>query len=166
MTSIASGLGERYVTLGESQDHIGWRRFLEGMISREILPIQEDYMALSGSRGSIDEWAKELITRLLECTHGQWLYRNVHVHDHISGTHANRRKEALRRKIEEFMETADGNLAEEDKYLLEINFDNWESTSGESQEYWFLALEAAVENKRLQDNEAHDVANGTDETRA
>ena len=81
-------------------------------------------MVLSGSCWSIDEWAKELFRRLLECTYGQWLYRNVHMHDLISGTHVNRRKEMLRQKIEQFMEMADGNLAEEDKYLLEINFDN------------------------------------------
>ena len=120
------------------------------MIPREMIPIQQDFFALWGSCWSIDEWAKGLITKLLECTHRQWLYRNVHVHDNISGTHAVRRKEKLRRKIEEFLDVADGNLAEEDEYLLEINFADWETCTGESQEYWLLALEAAVENKRLQ----------------
>ena len=33
--------------LKQSQDLIGWRRFMEGMISKEIMGIQKSYLALS-----------------------------------------------------------------------------------------------------------------------
>ena len=74
-----------YHKLGKSQDIIGWQRFLEGMVSKEFAPLQQQYMAVTGSRLSIDNWVAGLVTRLLEITHGQWLYRNCTVHDDVAG---------------------------------------------------------------------------------
>ena len=42
-------------------------------------------------------WDKGLIFCLTEITHGQWLYRNVHVHDTVTGLHATCRKEELQK---------------------------------------------------------------------
>ena len=75
-----------------SQDKIGWRRFLEGMILMEITSIQRQCIAVNGLHMSLDKWCTGLITRLLEITHGQWLYRNYIVHDPVSGTIATARK--------------------------------------------------------------------------
>jgi hypothetical protein len=36
-------------------------------------------------------------------------------------------------------------LAEEDRFLLECNFDDLTMTTGEHQEYWLLAIKAARE---------------------
>ena len=54
---------------------------MEGMISKEIIPIQADYVEMGGCTLSVDTWAKGLV----EVTHGQWLYPNIHVHDAMSG---------------------------------------------------------------------------------
>ena len=40
-------------------------------------------------------------------------------------------------------------LEEEDKYLLEINLDDLDNTSGEAQECWLLAVKAAKESLKL-----------------
>jgi len=47
---------------------------MEGMISKEIAPIQADYIEMGGSMMSADKWAQGLVIILLEITHGQWLY--------------------------------------------------------------------------------------------
>ena len=78
-------------------------------------------------------------TRLLEVTHGQWLYRNVQVHD----VNASLRKEEIIAEIEKQQEMGEEGLLPEDRYLLEINLDDMEITSGEKQEYWLLAIRAA-----------------------
>jgi hypothetical protein len=44
---------------------------------------------------SLKKWCSGLITRLLEITHGQWLYQNYVVHDPVSGTIATAKKEEL-----------------------------------------------------------------------
>ena len=38
-----------YLLLARSMDCIGWRRFMEGMISKEIVKIQEEYLSQSES---------------------------------------------------------------------------------------------------------------------
>jgi hypothetical protein len=67
------GYNGQYQQMAKAQDGIGWRRFMEGMVCKEIRAIQTTYTALSGSRMSAERWTEELITKLSEVTHGQWL---------------------------------------------------------------------------------------------
>ena len=55
----------------QSQDLIGWRRFMKDIILKEITGIQKYYLALSSYHLSIKSWKTGLITKLLEITHGQ-----------------------------------------------------------------------------------------------
>ena len=135
--------------LAQSQDLIGWRRFMEGMISKEIMGIQKSYLALSSYHLSIERWTTGLITKLLEVTHGQWLYINIHVHDSISVTSETPHKEEIQIEIEKQQELGTNSLEEGDKYLMEINLEDLENTSGKKQQYWLLAICAARESSRL-----------------
>ncbi len=76
-------------------------------------------------------------------THGQWLYRNVHVHDLFTGERTMNRKEALWKEIEYQIALGGEGLVEEDQYLLEINPDELQLSSGEDQIYWLMALQTA-----------------------
>jgi hypothetical protein len=87
-----------------SQDQIGWQRFLEGMVSRELGRLVEQEGIPEDCKLSTDTWMREMITRLLELTHSMWIYRNLVVHDTSSGIHAIRRKEALQSEIERQIE--------------------------------------------------------------
>jgi hypothetical protein len=95
MEEVAREAPHRFRTMGLSQDRIGWRRFLEGMISKEITVIQRLFYALNRSHLSLKKWFSRLITGLMEITHGQWLYRNYIVHDLVYGTIATARNENL-----------------------------------------------------------------------
>jgi hypothetical protein len=121
------------------------------MISKEITRIQQQHYALSGSRISLERWSSELITRLLENTHGQWVYQNFIVHDPVSGTIATARKEDLLREIKRQRELGDAGLLEADKYLAKVNLNGLEDTSGERQHYWLLAIETAGKAKILRE---------------
>jgi hypothetical protein len=124
---------------------------LEGMISKEIL--NGHYSSSFNSEEDMPEpskWAKGLVVKLLEITHGQWLYRNIHVHDAISGALATAKKEELQKAIEDELALGGAGLAEEDLYLLEINLDDLATSSGEDQTYWLLAIRAAREWRKLQ----------------
>eukprot|EP00574_Skeletonema_japonicum_P012224 CAMPEP_0201715758 /NCGR_PEP_ID=MMETSP0593-20130828/1879_1 /ASSEMBLY_ACC=CAM_ASM_000672 /TAXON_ID=267983 /ORGANISM="Skeletonema japonicum, Strain CCMP2506" /LENGTH=99 /DNA_ID=CAMNT_0048205351 /DNA_START=30 /DNA_END=326 /DNA_ORIENTATION=+ len=46
--------------LARSRDQIGWRRFMEGMISKEFCEIQETHRRLGGSYLSGAKWAQSL----------------------------------------------------------------------------------------------------------
>jgi hypothetical protein len=127
---------------------------MEGMLSRELVELQKYALAEAESWLTVDNWAKELVIRLLEVTHGQWLYRNVMVHDRTAGDLATKRKEEIRRALEDQLELGEEGLEEDDRFLLEINLDELDTLSGEDQAYWLLALEAARDARALRLSQA------------
>jgi hypothetical protein len=78
-----------------------------------------------------------LITKLLQVTHIQWIYRCILVYDCTTRTLISTHKEELLKEIDR----PEG-LAEEERFLLKCNFDNLTTTTGEHQEYWLLAIQA------------------------
>jgi hypothetical protein len=122
-TTMQEIVGDRtgpYQRLAASMDLIGWRRFIEGMISVEAVAIQRRALVEDKSRLTLEKWCTGLITKLLETTHGQWLYRNVHVHDVVARALATKKKEELRKLLEDQIETGGTGLDEEDMYLLRL----------------------------------------------
>ena len=130
------------------------------MVSKEIASVQCSVLALNGSELSTKAWMSGLITKLLEVSHGQWLYCNLKVHDTIAGVLATERKEVLQADIEEQQDLGAEGLAEEDRYLLEINLEDLETTSGEKQTYWLLAIKAAREARKLRATDSQLQPNG------
>ena len=68
-----------------------------------------------------------------------------------------RRKEEIREALDEQIELGEEGLAEEDMFLLEINLDELDNSTGVDQIYWLLSLQAAREVRQLilqQNNEA------------
>jgi hypothetical protein len=90
------------------------------------------------------------VIKLLETTHGQWIYRCIQTHDTTSGIIATARKEEIQKEIEAQQEMGIGNDWErEDRYLAKVNLEDLECTSGNNQEYWLLAIRTAREAARL-----------------
>ena len=141
----SNGYDQRYRRMATAQDSIGWRWFMEGMICKEIGGIQREYAGLQGSCLSVTKWSVGLVVKLLEVTHGQWLYRNIQVHDRSCGTLATLRKEELQLEIERQQELGTAGLLEEDCHLAECNLGDLETCSGERETYWLLATKAARE---------------------
>jgi hypothetical protein len=150
MMEICRDMDNRYRRVAEEQDAIGWRRFMEGMICRGLRVLQELYTTVEGSNVTGEQWATGVITKLLETTHGQWLYRCIQVHDRFSGIQVTQRKEELQRAIEAQMDIGWEDLTEEDQYLVEVNLEDVRHTSGERLEYWLVVIWAARETSRLQ----------------
>ena len=129
--------------MARSQDIIGWRRFMEGMVSAKIIEIQREFFVARGMSWKLERWATGLVVRLLEIAHGQWLYRNVVVHDSTRGRLALARKEDIAAQIEAQLEQGGEGLLEEDLYLMDINLGDLHDATGESHAYWLLAIQAA-----------------------
>jgi hypothetical protein len=134
-----------YREYAASQDVIGWDGYAMGMISNKLLPLQSAIGHDSKSSSNATCWISGFITQLLQVTHTQWIYRCVLVHDCATGTLISTHKEELLKEIKhQLLLGADG-LDEQDWFLLECNFDKLATTSGEHQEYWLLAIQAARE---------------------
>ena len=59
---IMDRLNPSFYRFAISQDKIGWRRFMEGMVSKEIASIQGSVLALNSSKFSPKAWMSGLIT--------------------------------------------------------------------------------------------------------
>jgi hypothetical protein len=88
-------------------------------------------------------WSTGVIIKLLEVTHGQWLYRCTQVHDSATGTLRTTRKEELQQEIELQQDMGTAGLLDEDQFLAKVNLEDLETSSGKRQEYWLLAIQAA-----------------------
>ena len=139
---------------------------MEGMISKEVLGIQAEFTAVGEGSMTTNNWAKGLAIKLLETTHGQWLYRNVVVHDTVGGLKATQRKQELQAEIERQIEQGREGLDKQDRYLLEINLEDLEKSSGEEQYYWMISIQAAREFRRLKLVETNRLAETREEKRA
>ena len=77
---------------------------MEGIIYKKMMVIHQGYLDLRGTYvtpTTPTPWDKVLIVLLIEITHDQWLYQNVHVHDTVTWLHATRRTEYLQKEIED-----------------------------------------------------------------
>ncbi len=142
-----------------AQDAIGWDNFVMGMTSHKLLAIQSAHFHTAGKSYLATRWITGLITQLLQVTHTQWIYCCMLVHDCTTGTMITAHKADLLREIEHQLTLSPEGLAEEDRFLLECNFDDIASTSGELQGYWLLGIQVAREASRLH-NEARVEAQG------
>ena len=122
---------------------------MEGMISKHLVSLYADHRALVGEGMSTEAWASQLTVRLLEVTHGQWIYRNIQVHDETCGAIRTREKEQLQADIEEQMELGFEGFVEMDRSLASVSLEDLESSNGDLQEYWLLAMRAARVAKEL-----------------
>jgi hypothetical protein len=135
--------------LARSQDVIGWDLFMMGMLLKKMAEVQSAHFLQHHHSRPVSKWISGLITQLLQVTHSQWIYRCVLVHDRSTGTLVLAHKEELMKEIAHQLEMGEEGLAEDDRFLLECNFNELATTNGEQQEDWILAIQAAREVCRL-----------------
>jgi hypothetical protein len=142
-------LPEIFLSFAMEQDDIGWRRFMEGMVARGIETVLNSEEGLGDDcTMTAEKWTAVLVQKLLEMTHGMWIYRNLMIHDGVSGVLATSRKEKLQEAIEHQLELGGDGLREEDKWMMEVNLGDLSEGTGERECYWLLAIQAAREHRR------------------
>ncbi len=118
---------------------------MEGCISTHFYFIQHYHLALLGSYLNGADWTKLLISKLLHITHSQWIYCNFTLHDKLCGYLHNKTLEDIHVTIEQLAEMSPDNIPEGSRFLLEMNFGNLTRSHIENQEYWIIALQAALQ---------------------
>jgi hypothetical protein len=94
------------------------------------------------------DWTKQLISKLLHITHGQWIYRNISRHHTKLGLLKDMERRQLLVEIDRLMSIDPSDVPEESKFLLEIDFWAIPVASTERQSYWVHAVRAAVKSGR------------------
>ncbi len=81
------------------------------------------------------DWTKQFISKILQITHSQWIYRNILLHNKHQGYLHNKRAEHLLKEIESFADLAPEDIPESSRFLLEINFTELTKLHLETQKY-------------------------------
>ena len=128
-----------------SQDLIPWTCFMEGKVSEQLLLLQSHTLARSSSRLTISDWAKKLISQILQISHAQWVFRNASLHDKTTGYLRTKQRNEVLLEIDKLSQLDPAEVPEANKYLLEMDFSALRSDTLDQQSYWLLAMRAAVE---------------------
>ena len=142
MTSLSTPRSE-YYELAEMIDLLGFRNLLEGRIPRLFYDVRLADIKRRHLSKHAGHWCNGLILQLLQITHRQWTFRNGTVHlkgpDGLSPTQT----KALARRCEDLLWTDPSTLLDEDKYLLEVDFDDLGNGASASRQMWISEMEAA-----------------------
>lgn len=129
--------------LARSQDTIGWRRFTEGYISTKIYERQKFHLQMSSSRLNATDWTKQLISKILQITHSQWVLRNISLHNQTNGYLHHKRVRELSEEIYRLSELDNDDISQESRFLLEMNLGTLMGQHTEIQAYWITAVHFA-----------------------
>jgi hypothetical protein len=77
----------------------------------------------------MDYWARSLMRRLLKMVHQQWPYRNATVHMSLQDGLPRDKHEQILTRIEGCMGIDPGDLLEEDRVLLQVDFERLTTSS-------------------------------------
>ena len=139
-----------------SQDTVGWKHLLAGKVSVCIRRLQEFFLVGCDTMITIDDWMRGFITKLLEISHSQWIYRNLTKHHASQGKIALKAREDLMREVERQLDLGLNNLPPESRCLLEIDPADLFCRTTEKVQYWLNATLAA----RAAGERALEVSNG------
>ena len=89
-------------------------------------------------------WIRQFISKCLDITHSQWIYRNYTMHHRHNGTIKLKEHEDILRKINAQLNSDPADIPDHSRYLLEIDHsNNIFDKSLEDQQYGLFAIKAA-----------------------
>jgi hypothetical protein len=140
-------ISPQFEALATSQDLIGWRDFTEGHISTHFYVIQSFHLAMSSNYLNGEEWTKQFISKILQITHSQWIFQNVSLLDRTHGYLHNQKAEEILQQLNVLSDLAPQEVPKASQFLLEINFSEFSKSNLETQTYWLLVVDGALEAK-------------------
>jgi hypothetical protein len=124
-------------------DKLGWDNFLEGRIASIWVEHRVDNIRARKLKRGGGKWARGLMSKLLQITHQQWMYRNATVHLKIKdGCTVVQHQRALD-EIEMCLDTDPEELLREHSHLLFTNFKNLATGPIKDKRQWVAEFEAA-----------------------
>ena len=143
-------MSQQMKLLAISQDKIGWRRFTEGYLTKLIHSRQDFHLKMTSNRMNSSDWSKQFISKILQITHSQWIFRNISLHDKTYGYLHKESTKEMSAEIHRLAELDPDDVPNESKFLLEVNLGELTRTHIETQAYWVTAVTAARRAKARQ----------------
>ena len=117
---------------------------MEGKLSLEFRRLQEKWLDKHHPYLTEDSWMKGFMTKLLEMTHAQWIFCCITKHHKTKGTKVLAVQEDLMTEIERLLDTGAEGVAQEDRWMIEIDQEQIMSFTLEDKQFWINAVNAAM----------------------
>ena len=92
----------------------------------------------------MDYWTRGLMRQLLKMVHQQWLYRNAMVHMSLQDGLPRDKHEQILMRIKGCLGIDPGDLLEEDRVLLQVDFERLATSSAAEKLEWIVGMDAAM----------------------
>jgi hypothetical protein len=152
-------MSRAFQEVAESQDEIGWGKFLYGKVSKKICTLQGAHCILAGTSNNGNIGMKQFVQQLVEISPAQWLYHNFTLHHHVKGYLRQRTVNKISQEVELLTNTQQLDVPQESRYLLEIPQQPLLSLLPIHNAYWVLAMKAT--KTKLRRNEEDLARQGT-----
>ena len=129
-------------------DMIGWTDLFHGRIPLSLTKFQQAHCASINSRMTGTDWAKTFVTKLLNISHGQWMYRNFSLHNKTRGHLRLTHQAEVLSEMATLAASRPEDIPPESRFLLEVEVINLDGQSLARQEYWVTAMKAALKAGR------------------
>ena len=116
---------------------------MEGRISVKFVMIQQRHLEDSESYMNGSDWVKQFITKILQITHSQWIFRNFTLHDKKGGELQMQEIKQMREEAVRFSRINPTELRPESRFLLEFDLGALGRADLDTQLYWVAAVRAA-----------------------
>lgn len=134
----------------QETDHLGWRNFTEARISKSLFAIQEEWLQQVGSRLSIESWTKQFLTRVLNITHRQWLYRNSRIHIRQIEGLSLAEHEHIMQQVRSLIGTDPMDLLPQHRSLLDKDYEALGEGTSADRQFWIAQMESALKARKHQ----------------
>jgi hypothetical protein len=94
------------------------------------------------------DWTKQFIAKTLQLTN-LWMYQNICLHDKCWGYLGNKQSEDLFQEITELSDLSPKEVPDKCRFRLKVNFTELTESHLVTQQYWTLAMNAALTAKQL-----------------
>lgn len=135
----------RHRQLAHLIDSLGYVNLLEGRITKLFLTLRQEDITRRQLRKHAGHWCVGLLQCLLQITHRQWTYRNGTVKIRVrDGLITERQQLLLMQQCEDLLWTDPSALLDDDRYLLDIDFEALGDAPANMRQMWVAEMEAAT----------------------
>ena len=148
MRSIVRSCPELH-EFARDHDKLGWDNFMEGRICKSLFQLQANTLMEESSKWTIKSWSGQFITRILNITHRQWLYRNARIHIRLSDGLTEPEHKHIIQLVHNLLHTDPNDLLPQHQHLLHQNFRQLGSGPSLDRQYWISNMEAALKTAEI-----------------
>jgi len=149
MIDCVHGAHPELMAVARESDRLGWDSFLEGRISFRWLSMVLPMLRKSGHSLLPPSWGLQLINKLHNIVHKQWIYRNTCIHYRGADGFTMPEHNQIINRVEEYSLIDPEDLLPRHQYLLNTDFEALGSGPTIDRQIWLANITSARAAARL-----------------